>query len=79
MNKIASILLLLSVFFSASVKGIDAYFDFKIFHVPGQGPMVETHLNFFGESLNYQSVENGEQASVEITMIFFDGDSEKLE
>lgn len=59
----------------AQSSALDAYFDFRVFHVPGEGPMVETYLNFFGESLQYAPVDSGQQAGVEITMMFFDGDS----
>lgn len=56
-------------------QALEAYFDFKIFHIPGEGPMVETYLNFFGETMDYQPVDGGEQAKVEITMIFYQEDS----
>lgn len=63
-----------ALFLCFQVAAIDAYFDFNIFHVPGKGPMVETYLNFFGETLICDTLENGKQATVEITMMFFQGE-----
>lgn len=59
---------------SFQIKAIDAYFDYKVFHVPGQGVMLETYLNFFSESLHFDQVEGGEQAVVDITIILSQGD-----
>lgn len=75
MKKFIPLLICFAFIRTAPVNAIDAYFDFNVFHVPGEGPMVETYLNFFGESLEYEAVSDGEQASVEITMMFFEGDS----
>lgn len=74
MKNISLSLVLLLLVFTAEVKAIDAYFDFKLFHIPGEGPMVETYLNFFGETLQYDSVERGQQSTVEITMMFLQGE-----
>jgi GWxTD domain-containing protein len=74
LKTISKILLICVLFFHVQVQALDAYFDFNIFYIPGKGPMVETYLNFFGESLTYDSLENGSQATVEITMMFFRGD-----
>ena len=73
--KTLTLLFFTILFFNLPVKALDAYFDYNIFYVPGQGPMVETYLNFFGESVTFEPIEDGEKASVEITMIFFSGDS----
>lgn len=75
MKTLPRLLLLLALTWSGSATAIEAYFDYVTFHIPGQGPMVETHLNFFGETVQYSPTETGLQATVEITMIFFDGDS----
>jgi len=75
MKKLILIFGLATFFITQPLKALDAYFDYNVFHIPGQGPMVETYLNFFGESLIFESVEGGEQAVVEITMMFFHGDS----
>src|SRR6056297_4202917 len=74
MKNISLFLIAFVLFFTAEVQAIDAYFDFKLFHVPGEGPMVETYLNFFGEQLNYDSVDGGQQATIEITMMFLQGE-----
>lgn len=63
-----SILLFMAcILASASfAQDLQAFFDYKVFHVPNEGPTVECYLNVFGTSLNYKSVDNGEQASVEV-------------
>lgn len=75
MKKFALLALLVSSLFSTPALALEAYFDFKVFHIPGEGPMVETYLNFFGETMTFNEVEGGEQATVEITMVFYKEDS----
>lgn len=75
MKLFPNLLLLIALAWSAPALAIEAYFDYATFHIPGEGPMVETHLNFFGETLQYDSTDAGLQASVEITMMLFSGDS----
>jgi len=70
--------LLFSSIFSLTVLGafaqdLQAFFDYKVFHIPNEGPMVETYLNVFGNSLNYVSVEGGEVATVELLLIIKKG------
>lgn len=76
MTRFLITLILLLFAFPRVTLAIDAYFDYKVFHIPEQGPMVETYLNFFAESLKYEPIENGfgEQATIEITIIVSKGE-----
>jgi GWxTD domain-containing protein len=72
-----TIILILCVTASfASYANLQAYFDFKSFLIPGEGPYVETQLSFTGESLAYITLPNGNvQAEVATTIIISRNDS----
>lgn len=59
---------------AAGAQDIQAFFDYKVFHIPNEGPMIETYLNVFGQSLNYAAVEGGEKASIELLLMLKQGD-----
>ncbi len=75
MKNLISLLLCLTFVTTNPLKAIDAYFGYNVFHIPGQGPMIETYLNFFGESMIFETVDDSEQATVEITLLFIQEDS----
>lgn len=48
-----------------------AVFNYKVFYVPGKGPMIETYLDFQGESVILQPDESGALiGQIEIILIF---------
>lgn len=55
--------------------GLSAFFDHKIFLIPGDSPYVETLLEINGEGLTYRANEAGDLvgASVEVTIIIRQG------
>jgi GWxTD domain-containing protein len=61
-------------FFGACAQEIQAFFDYKVFHIPNEGSMIETYLNVFGNSLKYAPVDSGEIATIELLLIVRKGD-----
>ena len=57
---------------------IRAYFDYRVFHVPGQGPYVEFITSFDASSFKKAAVESGKlRASAELTLIVSQNDQVK--
>jgi len=55
----------------ATVKNLNAYFNYSKFYSPQHGPYIETYLTIVGHSVEYNKNENGNyQASLEITFQF---------
>lgn len=51
-------------------KTLEAWFDFKTFYIPEGKSYVETHLNFTGRSLDYQTIsDSSKQATVQVTIL----------
>jgi GWxTD domain-containing protein len=62
---------LLFSFYTLDAKNIQAYLNYTIFNVPGQGPYIETYLSVAGSSVNYVKNDKGQfQGSIEVTFIF---------
>ncbi|MCB0760374.1 MAG: GWxTD domain-containing protein [Flavobacteriales bacterium] len=74
-------LLLTCLFFAAfafglSAQNLEAWFDYKLFNIPGDGPYVETHLDFKGHSLRYHALSDStHQAKVQLTIIVKQGET----
>ncbi len=52
-----------------------AVFNYKIFYLPGEGPVVETYLDFHGKSITMRPNEDGKlEGLVEVTIVFRKGD-----
>jgi GWxTD domain-containing protein len=67
------LLCLLPATFQSSAQ-LEAWFDYKVFHIPGEGPYVETHLNFTGTSVSYATQADSTLiAQVETTVIIKKG------
>lgn len=56
-------------------RDIRAFFDYNVFHAPGQGTYLETYLNFSASTLKYVEVPGGIQSNVEVTLILKQGDT----
>ena len=74
MKKIA-IPILVSLLFCGFIplhaKNLQAYLNYTLFNVPGQGPYIETYLSVAGETVIYKNNEKGQfQGSIEVTFIF---------
>lgn len=72
--------LLVVVLGAASTFGNDlkAYFTYSTFDSPDKGPYIETYLSVIGNSAVYVPNENGNlQSTIEITMVFKQGDEVK--
>jgi GWxTD domain-containing protein len=74
MKKLLIFLSIGLTYLTVNAQDIQAYFDYKVFYVPGEGPMLESYLNVFGNTLIYKSLNDGEQASVQVLMLFKQGD-----
>jgi GWxTD domain-containing protein len=59
----------------SAVKQVKALFDYKVYHVPGQGTFVETYLNFSASNLKYVKVQDGIQSNVQVTFVLKKGDT----
>jgi len=58
-----------------SAQTLQAFFDYKVFNIPGEGPYVETHLKFDASSLHYKSVTDSTiKADVETTIMIKQGE-----
>lgn len=65
-------------FYLSSFSQLKAYFTYSIFFSPENGPYVETYLSVIGNSVKYNKTETGKfQGSIEITMVFKQGDDIK--
>ena len=72
--------ILILAFSSSSLfsKGLQAKFTWCSFYAPGNGPYVETYLDVIGQSCNFAKVVSGKfAASIEVTQVFYLGDSIK--
>lgn len=66
----------LFIFCAASLHAgnLQAWFDYKVYQLPGGSPYVETHLNFKGLSLEYAAINDStDQAKVSATIIIKQG------
>ncbi len=60
---------------SLTAGNLQAWFDYKVFQLPGGSPYVETHLNFKGLSLEHTAVNDStDQAKVSATIIIKQGE-----
>ena len=60
---------------ASSGQTLQAFFDYKVFNIPGEGPYVETHLKFDASSLHYKSVSDSTiKAEVETIIMISQGD-----
>lgn len=71
--------LLLTLFilsaFGVSGQNMKAFFDYKVFNIPGEGPYVETHLKFDAASLHYKTISDTTiQAEIETVIILKQGE-----
>lgn len=73
------LLILVLLFISSTnllASNLEAWFDHKVFYIPGEGSYVETHLSFTGESLKYQTQSDGTlMAEVQSTIIIKKGET----
>ena len=75
MKKLLTLSLLLLFPLALSLAGnLRANLSFCTFWSPQDGPYIETYLSVEGQSLQWQKVADGFQATVEVTMIFKQGD-----
>lgn len=75
---IASILILVLVSIHSFGGNLKAYFTYCTFNSPEVGPYVETYLSVLGNSAIYKKTEtNTFQSTIEITLIFKQGDEIK--
>lgn len=52
-------------------KNVQAYLNYTVFDVPGQGPYIETYMSVSGETVIYKKNDKGLfQGSIEVTFIF---------
>ncbi len=76
-----SLLLILVTFltcFSLSAENLKAYFTYCTFNSPENGPYIETYLSVVGNSVIYQqNAANNYQGTIEVTLIFKQGDEIK--
>lgn len=74
MYRVLTLFFLLLFSGSAMAANLTAYFDYKKFWSPEDGPYIETYITIVGSSVNYVTQQNGAiQANVEITMILKNG------
>lgn len=72
------IIFLFSIFNGIFAAGLKAYFSYATFYSPANGPYIETYLSVNGESIHYTKTKEGSyQGSLEITLLFKNGDEIK--
>ncbi len=77
-KRIASILILVLVSIHSFGDNLKAYFTYCTFNSPEVGPYLETYLSVLGNSAIYKKTEtNTFQSTIEITLIFKQGDEIK--
>lgn len=65
-------------FYLSSFSQLKAYFTYSAFFSPENGPYIETYLSVIGSSVKYQKSATGKyQGSIEITMVFKQGENIK--
>ena len=78
LKSLKSPLILIAVFLISAVSQANtptALFNFKIFYVPGKGPMVETYLDVDGSSISYRNLgDTAQQGRVQSTIVIRRGD-----
>ena len=74
-----SFILILTLFSGWSfAKGLQAKFSWASFYAPSNGPYVETYLEVTGQSCYFAKMPSGKfAASIEVTQVFYKGDSIK--
>jgi GWxTD domain-containing protein len=74
MKKIAFLILSSILFFplvNLQAKNVQAYLNYTVFDVPGQGPFIETYMSVSGKTVIYKTNDKGLfQGSIEVTIIF---------
>ncbi len=71
LSSLITIILSLSLSYQQLDASPLAVFNYKVFYVPGKGPVIETYLDFQGESVTLQPNESGAlMGQIEIILIF---------
>lgn len=71
MKKFLLFTLVVLTFAQAKAQGLEAYFSYGVFNIPGQKPYIETYLNITGRSINWSKIDDEVKSNIEITLVLW--------